>query len=187
MKSLAQSVAAAVVLSVTGLGAQAATLTAIGEVNILGTDYMVSLLSDIDFDSQSFANLKPTITFTNLSDAQAAASALLTKFGSNYDWNPTCIGCYDGVRVAYGFDAVQYDYVTITDSNIIYGPFSISVNDANIFSFAQFTTVVPEPGTVPMMLVGLGLIALIVWRRSATHFRVLSAKDPSARVSPIVK
>lgn len=164
MRTLTRIAAAALALSAVILNAQAATSTAIGEVSILGTNYKVSLLSDANYESQSFTNLAPTITFTNLSDAQAAASALLAKFGSSYNWNPTCIDCYDGVRVAYGFDATDYDFVTVVDAST-FGPFQLPSNEGNAFSFAQFTTAVPEASAAPMMLVGLGVIGAIALRR----------------------
>lgn len=167
MKTLTRIAAAALVLAATSLTAHAApTLTAIGQVTVLGTDYNVSLLSDVDYDSQSFTNLAPTITFTNLSDAQAAASALLSKFGSSYNWNPTCAGCYDGVRVVYGFDASNYDYVTVVTGST-YGPFHLPSNGANAFSFAQFSTAVPEAGSIPMVLAGLGVMGVIARRRAS--------------------
>jgi len=158
MKTLNRIAAAAVILLASSLSAQAATSTAIGEVSILGTDYEVSLLSDIDIDSQSFDKLKPTITFTNLSDAQAAANALMAKFGSSYNWNPTCIECEIGVRVAYGSDGANYDYVSVVNS-FTYGPFHLPSSGANNFSFAQFTTAVPESDIGLMMLAGLSVIA----------------------------
>jgi hypothetical protein len=158
---------AAAALLIAGAAHAAPTTTAIGNVNVLGTSYAVSLLYDDagDVNQQSFDALLPSITFTNASDALAAATALRDTFGASFDWVPASSSTYKGVRVAYDSTPSAYDYFTVSDccsSPFVYGPFNAGRTDGNYFSFAQFTTTaaVPEPETYALMFTGLGLLAI---------------------------
>jgi hypothetical protein len=158
---------AAAALLLAGAVHAAPTTTAIGNVNVLGTSYAVSLLYDDagDVNQQSFNALLPAITFTNASDALAAATALRDTFGASFDWVPASSQQYKGVRVAYDFTASTYDYFTVSDccnAPFVYGPFNgVDRTGGNYFSFAQFTAAaVPEPETYALMFTGLGLLAV---------------------------
>ena len=162
MKNLALAV-----LLATSFAAHAApTLTPIGNVDILGNTYGVSLLSDLTFNSQTFAALNPSITFTTDSDAKAAAQALLDTFGSSFDWNPTCVDCtIKGVQVVYGTNSTSYFdwYVREGSENVFQSGGSLLVG--NNFSYAQFSAPIPEPETYAMMMAGLGLLGFIAKRK----------------------
>ena len=157
--------AAAAVLFATAAHAAPVT-TAIGNVEVLGTSYAVSLLYDDagNIYQQSFNALQPAITFTTAADAQAAATALFDTFGASFDWAPSSSTGYKGVRVAYDSTAATYDYFTVTNccgAPYVFGAFTgVNRFDSNFFSFAQFTAAaVPEPETNALMLAGLGLLA----------------------------
>ena len=140
-----------------------------GTATILGNTYNVSVLFD-PTGSNSFNELSPTITFASLADATAAGDALVTKFGSGFDWNPFDAGT-DGGRIAFDVVGSNYDYVTICgvqeacDPTVVQGPFSNDVNDGNGFTFIQFSPVrdVPEPLT--LSLFGAGLMGAAAARR----------------------
>ncbi|HEX7373727.1 MAG TPA: PEP-CTERM sorting domain-containing protein, partial [Steroidobacteraceae bacterium] len=163
-----RTIAATVALLVAA-GVQAApTSTGIGAVTILGTAYDVSLLYDSDgtWESQSFNALGPTLTFTTQADATAAAEALRDTFGTSFDWSPAG-SISDGTRVIFGFDDSTYSYMTVTHTGptYVFGPFTVSRDYANTFSFAQFTTAVPEPETYALMLLGLAGLGVVARRR----------------------
>jgi hypothetical protein len=142
------------------------TLTPIGSVSVLGSNYNVSLLSDVSMELQSIDNLSPTVTFTTADDAYAAASSLLSTFGSSFDWDTTCLTCYNGVRILYSIDNGMYSYFTVV-GNAIHGSFTLATSGANAYSVAQFTptiSAVPEPSTYIMLLAGLGLIGFLSYR-----------------------
>jgi PEP-CTERM motif-containing protein len=140
-----------------------------GTATILGNTYNVSVLFD-PTGSESFNALSPTITFTNLADAIAAGDALITQFGSGFDWNPFN-GGLDGGRIVYAADASNYSYVTIclvevgcspTDAN---GPFTAGVDDSNAFTFIQFSPVTGVPEPITLSLFGTGLAGAVAIRR----------------------
>jgi hypothetical protein len=140
-----------------------------GTATILGNTYNVSVLYD-PTGSESFNALSPTITFTNLADAIAAGDALITQFGSGFDWNPFNLGL-DGGRIVYAADASNYSYVTIclveagcssTDAN---GPFTAGVDDTNAFTFIQFSPVTGVPEPITLSLFGAGLAGMAAMRR----------------------
>lgn len=133
------------------------TYTSIGDFDILGTSYSVSLLSDTSLQTQTFNALSPSITFTTEADATEAVNVLLNALGASYDWNPTCIDCTDGFRVVFGFTDTTYSYMTGYYLGGPNGPFTVSRDGANNFSFAQFTpnNSVPEPGTLALLSISL--------------------------------
>lgn len=146
------------------------TTTAIGTTSVLGTVYNVSLLYDSagNWDDQSFDDLMPSITFTTEAAATAAAIALRDTFGAAFDWTPADPGVLNGTRIAMGFDAVNFQYMTVSDccgAPFYYGPFEFPRNDSNVFSFAQFAPV-PEPETYTLMLLGLAGLGALRRRKS---------------------
>lgn len=142
-------------------------LTPIGNVTVDSIVYSVSMLADVSTDLQSFDALNPTITFGTAESAAAARDALVSTFGLGFNWNSTCTVCFDGVRVVFGFDDVNYQYFTASLLGT-FGPFSRSRTEANAFAIAQFTRVqVAEPGTLALLYLGLTGVALSR-RRKAT-------------------
>lgn len=158
--SFLQRAAAALLFSLLSTTAFAVPVTTtIGDVDILGTVYSVSLLSDSNgnYGGQSFNALSPSDTFASLADARAAGNALLAAF-PNFDWNPTRGGSADGARIIFGVDDLRYDYVTIRTAGGPYGPFTQRRTGGNYFSFAQFTPTassVPAPAALGLLCVGL--------------------------------
>jgi hypothetical protein len=156
-------------------GAQAVpTSTDIGTVNVLGTVYNVSLLYDSEGDryNQSFSYLNPSITFNTQESAFAAATALFTTFGNDFDWTPASDDPLNGTRVAYYAGGNYYEMVIVrgygdfTDG--VAGPLESSLISGNYFSFAQFVAApVPEPETYALMLAGLALVGAAARRRQA--------------------
>jgi PEP-CTERM motif-containing protein len=143
-----------------------------GTATLLGNTYNVSVLFD-PTGSESFNALSPTITFTNSADAIAAADALITQFGSGFDWNPFNNNL-DGGRIVYAADASNYAYVTIcliesgcsaTDAS---GPFSEGVNANNAFTFIQFSLVTGVPEPITLSLFGAGLVGAAAMSRRKT-------------------
>ena len=63
MKRLAMFVSSCVFSALSFSAQAASTLTPLGNVSILGSNYSVSLLSDFGFEAQSFGALNPSITF----------------------------------------------------------------------------------------------------------------------------
>jgi hypothetical protein len=171
-KKMSMSVKKVLLTAIAGIGFTAAvnaapiTTTLNGSINVLGTDYLVSLLYDDANNSvnQSFNALMPSITFTTEIAAKAAATALRDTYGVNFNWHPL-ESVFDGVRIAFGVNATNYQYVTVVDccGGTIHGAFDFSRDSANIFSFAQFkvkpTSEVPEPQTYLLMALGLAGIA----------------------------
>jgi hypothetical protein len=158
IKALRIGVGAFVVLT-TALGPTiAAPMTQlVGNSTIFGTSYDVTVLGNF-FGSQSFNQLRPTITFTSLADATAAGNILKADFGSTYDWNPFD-NSVSGGRIAYTLGPASYDYVTlcVTESGCsassVNGPITIGRDDDNSFTFIQFAATriaVPEPTTLTL-------------------------------------
>jgi hypothetical protein len=150
-----------------GIAQAAPVSTAIGNVNVLGTNYAVSLLYDSDHNTglQSFNALQPSITFTNSADSFAAATALVNTFGTGYNFNP---GGANGVRIVYGVTDINYQYHSIFTGSV-FGPFDRLKDGGNTFSFAQFSavTAVPEPENYAMMMLGLAVVGLARRQRKA--------------------
>lgn len=144
-------------------------------VNVLGTNYSVSLIYNDQDNSalQSFNALNPTITFTTSAAALAAAQALRDVFGAGFDWHPASTN--NGTRIPFAATATTYDYTTVSDCcgpPNFYGPFlNTSRDDANLFSFALFTpnstSPVPEPEAFALMLLGLASLQFIRRRQQA--------------------
>jgi len=143
------------------------TTTVIGTVNVLGTDYSVSLLYDSlgDWYQQSFNALNPTITFITMADAAAAAQAMVDTFGAGFDWNPAADPDEKGTRVPYSSSAIYYEHMDLCcGTTDVYGPHSWSRDGRSTYSFAQFAPV-PEPETYAMMALGLVVLSLARRRR----------------------
>ena len=154
----------------------------LGEVSILGADYLVYVLGDDEADpaKQRWTSLWPTITFTNLTDANAAAEAVLAAFGGDFDWHPWNDAPppgplnQDGTTIPMWInqsdEATPYEtlsFITLTDLGNggfgPHGPFTGRPDAASMFTFLQFDflrfsedpTSVPEPGTLALLGVGL--------------------------------
>jgi hypothetical protein len=146
----------------------------VGNSTILGTTYDVSVLGNF-FGSQSFNQLRPTITFTSLADATAAGNTLKATFGSTYDWNPFD-GSVSGGRIAYIVGPTSYDYVSlcVTESGCsassVNGPLTLGRDDDNSFTFIQFAATrvaVPEPSTLMLFCAGWAGAAALRRRKKA--------------------
>lgn len=145
-----------------------------GEVELLGENYLFSFAYDSEAVStqQTFELLGGEITFDNEADAFGVAETLLALFPA-FDWNPANdIQTTDGLRIAFGLDSGTYSYVTIREySNEVFGPFDQSVTDNNNFSLAFFERIeeivdVSAPGTLGLMLASLVLLVRLSKRRT---------------------
>jgi hypothetical protein len=177
MKLMKQASVSLALILVSAAAAAVPVTQTVGSATILGTTYEVSVLGDSAGESaaQSFNDLDPSITFTTLADALAAATTLQSVFGAaDFDWQPWGIAPTDGGtvntggRIAYQSSAQSYSYVTLvpglTVNGIAGGPFgpfqNVSRDAPNLYTFIQFraaATSVPEPGALGLL--GLGLFA----------------------------
>ncbi len=144
----------------------------VGNVDILGGSYAVSILFDdsasgIDV-ANSFSALLPTITFTTELEAVAAVDAMSAAF-PGFDWNPAATDfsvILGGTRVPYLVVGTDYSYTYIEDDlfgSVTGGPATVSVDDPNRYSFAEFEYLGPVdnvPAPPALALLGLGLAGL---------------------------
>ncbi len=140
--------------------------TLVGNVNVLGSEYSLSILYDDSGASsdQSFNVLAPSITFNTVESATVAVNAIATAY-PRYDWSPAFRNS-NGTRVAFDLSVPDnYSYMTVFNNipggPFTGGPFTQPLTASNTLSFAQFTDIsaVPIPATV--WLFGTGVIGLI--------------------------
>jgi opacity protein-like surface antigen len=184
--STAAPAAASVTLLVNGSG----QLTGATGVTINGATYNVSFGDGTCPSLFGGCDANSDFTFTTLSDAQAAALALLNQvlidgpdgqFDTDYAKTLGCAtndGLTCDVLIPYALDGAGFDAgVAQNKSTIDSASLAINVkststfdtSDSASFTFARFTLVsaaVPEPATWEMMLLGFAGIGCAVRRRA---------------------
>ena len=165
--------AAAAIIATWSMTSSAIPITdSVGNVEILGNTYALSILYDDSETGIGFGNsfdaLLPSITFTTGADALAAVTAMAAAF-PGFDWNPasTDFGVdLSGTRVPFAVAGPDYSYTFIDDDlfgSLPGGPITDTTDAANRYSFAQFeridTPALPAPATLGLFglaLAGLG-------------------------------
>jgi len=139
----------------------------LNNVSILGATYDVTFLQDdASTETNSYDAILPSITFTTQESATAAVNAILAATSSGYDYTPGNVSDVlgeNGFRVPYNVSELDYDYMVgreIEGSQSLLGPFSVSRDFQNVYSFATFeVSQVPLPAAV--WLFGSGLLGMI--------------------------
>ena len=171
-----QWIAAAVIFTWSAAASAVPISTNVGNVNVLGNSYALSILFDDEEtgigSANSFSSLLPAITFTTDVEALAAVHAMVAAF-PGFDWTPasTAFGvALGGTRVPFATGAGTYSYTFIDDDlfgSVPGGPITDSVDAANRYSFAEFELLGPvNPAPAPATLALFGLaIAGLGWTR----------------------
>jgi hypothetical protein len=129
-------------------------VTAIDNLAILGNTYDVTFVETVT----------PTITFTSESDAVTAATDINNALNGITSVPYTILG---GVYVSVPFSTTDW-VESFCGSGSCTGPTWTIAGDITRsgtqlpITFAEFTVVTPEPGTLSLMLVGVGLLGLMM-------------------------
>jgi hypothetical protein len=184
--------ALAVSFSLSGAPALAATQIVDGGGNLTGAtgvlingsvytvDFVDGTCSSVFGGSSAACDSTSNLAFTNFTDAETAAQALLDQvfldtglgqFDSNYTLTNGCAtnsaqACYAKIPYAAGLSANAINSNTTDSVNLALTSTGNTSTD-NQFVYARFTLTgsVPEPSTWAMMLVGFGALGFAMRRQ----------------------
>jgi hypothetical protein len=165
-KALVNGVVALVFLLGVG-AAQAASVDRIGDtaLGITGLDVPGFGLFDVEFQfdgTDGIYGLPPVFDFMSEMDAETAGTAVNNAL--NADIGILGVGGADTAWYLIGFDTSVNDLKVDTVPSVLRDGAWETVPVRSDFTYAKFTSVVPEPGTA--LLMGLGLAGLGVAGRS---------------------
>lgn len=143
-------------------------VTAIDGITLNGSLYNVTFTSTIDNTFSAYAENSSTIyAIRNLIDSDLGNATIHTVYGDIYG-----IDVSDGYTVVDALSESSWKtFLTVSDDFYDRDVHGSSVAE---FYWANFTPAVvatPEPGTAPLTLAGLGVIAVLMWKRRQDALR----------------
>jgi hypothetical protein len=173
-------IAAAVLLGAPATASAALIPVTLNDVTIDSTVYDVTFYQD-DGGSTTFNDVfgsgSPTLTFTTLADALAAATAVRAAGdAANFDYTGAPFLNVNGFVLPFAYSATDYSFVMgLSDDPLfegVFGPFDHTRTAPHTLAFAVFTpAAVPEP--VTLSLFGIGVVALCAARLRRKHHPVM--------------